>query len=520
MKRRIISLIVMLLLLSQLVCPALAEDTLVPEVKICSSYWEDGVLYTFAQFSQEDPTSVETTLLVSNTMMQQVHPETLTDAGAAIHYMLLIDASSSMALYRNRIVYLARELMKTQQNVYVSVAQFGSGVSLIAADLTQWDEVRAALNSISYNKDVSNITGCAAEAIELLGKEGYTDGVQMTNLVVITDGEAWYSDDAETEAELELQANALAKRMIAAYPEIVIHTFSFGQWNAEAQEILKDARGLHGSGSNAAAVGQELAEYADSMYAVTFDVPGYGDEERIPDEMMLSVGRSLVSYGSVRNTGLAPMVEQPPIQTDATEEAPADTTEPPTDPETEPTTEATSGEDAETTAPTGTDAPEDTTEPSGPDSTEPSETGETTGEDGNAQDEPKPKGVSVWYIVAAAGCLVLAILGLLLWKKRVPKGAIRMRIELAAGGNVRLRNMYYLDREILIGSGKQCDIVIPGGARDGVNARLFKQNQIIYLEDMGMSGDILLNGMQIFSSNRLRSGDEITIGAVTLRVLF
>lgn len=514
MKRRIISLIAMVLLLSQLACPALAEDALVPEVKICSSYWEDGVLHTFAQFSQEDPTSLETTLLVSNAMMQQVHPETLQDAGASIHYMLLIDASSSMASFRTRITYLARELMKTQQNVHISVAQFGSGVSLVAADLTQWEEVRAALNSISYNKEVSNITGCAAEALEMLGKEGYADGGEMTNLVVITDGEAWYSDDTQTEQQMELQANTYAKRMIAAYPEIVIHTFSFGQWNTEAQEILQDHRGLHGAGSNAATVGQELAEYADSMYSVTFNLSGYGNDEMIPDEMMLSVGRSLVSYGPVRNTGLAPTVELPPAQTDATEEVPADTTEPPTNPVVEPTTEATSGEGAETTA------TEASTEASSPDNTETSETEETTGTDEDSQDDPKPKKFSVWYVAAAAGCLVLVLLALLLWKKRVPKGAIRMRIELVAGGNVRLRNVYYLDREILIGSGKTCDIIIPDGTKDSANARLFKQNQVIYVEDIGLSDGILLNGMRIFSSNRLRSGDEITIGAVTLRVLF
>lgn len=91
-----------------------------------------------------------------------------------------------------------------------------------------------------------------------------------------------------------------------------------------------------------------------------------------------------------------------------------------------------------------------------------------------------------------------------------------MRIELVAGGNVRLRNVYFLDREILIGPGKNCSIIIPGNA----NARIFKQNQIIYVEDMGLADGILLNGMRIFSSNRLRSGDEITIGTVTLRVLF
>jgi len=518
-KGKITSLIAILLLIL-LASPVLAVASGVPEVSVCSAYWDDGTLYTFAKFSHEDPVSLEASLLVNNAKIQEVHPQTIQDANATVHYILLIDASPSMTQFRSRITSLTWEIMEAQQNVRVSVMQFGSSCSLVAADMSEWREIAAALNSISYNKDASNITGCTAQAMELLGKDGYIDGAEMTNLVVITDGEPWYSNDSQEEQQMEQQANVYVQRMIAAYPEIVIHTFSFGQWNVQAQEALRDVRGLHEVGDEATAFGKKLAEYADSIYCVPFNLSGYDDNAVLPDEILLSVGRSLVSYGKVRNTNIPPVVEMPSLQNDPTEEEPGNTTEASSVSPEEPTTEGTTGPVDEPIDPTETDTPETTTDPAATDGTGSSEAEASTGPTNGVSNDSLTKRFSVWYIVVPVSCLVLLFLSVLFWKKRIPKGAIRMRIVQIAGRKIVLQNVYYLDRELLIGSGKQCDIVIPGSNRRGVNARIFKQNQIIYIEDMGMSEDVLLNGMQIFSSNRLRSDDEITIGAITLKVLF
>ena len=95
-----------------------------------------------------------------------------------------------------------------------------------------------------------------------------------------------------------------------------------------------------------------------------------------------------------------------------------------------------------------------------------------------------------------------------------------MRFAVVIGDQVRMKNDYYLVQEILIGSDKNCDIMIPRNANQIASARIFMQNSMIYIEDRGSSEGILVNGMRIFSANRLRSGDEITVGSVVLRVLF
>ena len=94
-----------------------------------------------------------------------------------------------------------------------------------------------------------------------------------------------------------------------------------------------------------------------------------------------------------------------------------------------------------------------------------------------------------------------------------------MKIEKVSGGKIRVKDMYYLSDMILIGSGKKCDVIVPG--TKGVEcARIIKRDQMIYIEDMGAEEGVLLNGMRIFSPNRLRSGDEITVETTTLKVLF
>jgi len=125
------------------------------------------------------------------------------------------------------------------------------------------------------------------------------------------------------------------------------------------------------------------------------------------------------------------------------------------------------------------------------------------------------------YIICAAGAglilLVVAVV-VLARRSRIRSASVRMRFEVVAG-SAKMKKEYYLAQEILIGSGRNCDIVLCAD-ESCANARIFKQGQLIYVEDMGSAGGTLLNGMRIFSSNRLRSGDEITVGTTTLRVLF
>lgn len=516
MKHKFISWMALLMGLTQILCPALAVEPHAPTVKVCSGYWDDGTLYAFTQFADEDLESQKASLLVNNAMIDESSPQSLAEAGATIHYMLLIDTSSSMSNYRYRISYLARAIFDSKQNVKVSVARFGTEFSIVSSDMTEWKEVSDVLNSLNYNSDGSDITGSVAMALESLGRDGYSAEGEMTNLVVITDGDPWYSDDPEEDQMLASQANEAAIRMMESYPEIVIHTYSFGEWDENPYSILSDSRGLHETDISALEMGAGLAAYADSMYLLKFRLPGYGDQAIITDEILVSIGRRFISLGAVRNIGSEPEPNTDPEVTEPTTEC----TEAPTDGDPEIGNEEETipdepTESVETSIPAETETTEGIAE-----TTQPVETTEEEDSDDEQQGEKKRPQLCVLLVIGGVSSVLLFALILVLRKNAVRKKSVRMKIQLIAGRNVRLRNEYYLERELLIGSERNCDVQIPAFSASAVNARIFRQNQILYVEDIGMTEDVLLNGMRIFSSNRLRSGDEITIGNVTIRVLF
>ena len=52
------------------------------------------------------------------------------------------------------------------------------------------------------------------------------------------------------------------------------------------------------------------------------------------------------------------------------------------------------------------------------------------------------------------------------------------------------------------------------------HSRIFFREGYLYIEDLGTKNGTVLGGMRLYAPNRLRSGDEITVGETTLRFLF
>lgn len=502
MKRKLFSLVMTVFLLSQFLLPAYASETAVPAAKIYAAYWKKGMLYTFVQLNQTEAENQSVSLLINNHQICETNPAKTTDTDAVIHYMLLIDTSTSMARYKNSILSFAQKLMETEQNIKISIARFDRTFEVVDAELTSWEAVKASLQSLTFYKDGSNINGSAAAAIEYLGSDGYPGG-EMTNLVVITDGDPWYTNNWKQEKEFESEANQNLAILMEAYPEIIVHTLSFAKWEENTYAPLSAGKGLHFAEGSAEDAGTALAEFTDSLYTVFFPVKGYDESAEILDTLTMRIGTNFVSYGTVRNADVAPQVNVDTSQDDIPEE---------------------SSEPDESTAPETTES----TEPEVPASE--AETGPIATEERIASSESEPPAVAtnetenssamVYVICGIAILILLVILVVLAAKKRQSrKNSVRMRIEVLAGNNIHVKDAYYLTNELLIGGCKKCDVIIPNSS-NSVIARITKQDQIIYIKDEGISDDVRLNGMRIFAPNRLRSGDRVSIGAVTLRFLF
>lgn len=138
-------------------------------------------------------------------------------------------------------------------------------------------------------------------------------------------------------------------------------------------------------------------------------------------------------------------------------------------------------------------------------------------------------------LIAGAAVLALAIIAaaaaLLRKKKAAPPAppavparqtGIYMRLELVQGALAGGQNQQELELtdELMIGSASACGIVLQDEDAAPRHARLFSREGAVYVEDLRAPGGTKVNGTEIQAAQRLRSGDEITIGGVGIRLKF
>ena len=97
---------------------------------------------------------------------------------------------------------------------------------------------------------------------------------------------------------------------------------------------------------------------------------------------------------------------------------------------------------------------------------------------------------------------------------------IYMRLETGAGKYAGKKTDFFLTDELTIGRSRKCDLVWKDRMTSPVHARVFLRDGLIFLEDLGSETGTFLGGMRIYQKNRLRSGDEISIGRSSFRLRF
>ncbi|MBV8951904.1 MAG: FHA domain-containing protein, partial [Actinobacteria bacterium] len=78
---------------------------------------------------------------------------------------------------------------------------------------------------------------------------------------------------------------------------------------------------------------------------------------------------------------------------------------------------------------------------------------------------------------------------------------------------------FTLDREVTVGRGGGCEIVLPDDTYvSQVHARLFQRDGRTYVEDLGSRNGTYVNGQRIEAATRLRRGDRIQFGQTVTEV--
>lgn len=514
MKKWFAAIMLSLLLITQLPTIVLAKGN--SSVSAVSAYGLQDTLYTFVQMgSNYDGTSMKARITSSATG-EEASPVRLVDSDSTVRYLLMVDLSGSMKNHINDVNDFVRSLMEQEKKDAVfTVAAFGERFETKAENLTDEKAVIEALNNLEYNEQITNPYDGMVKALAYLNSCPRLGG-ECVNLILITDGKPDLGyEDKTSEAEAETTEAKAAAEKIANTPEVAVHTFGFNQWSETALSTFSTGTGLNveaGSQStiDAAEAGKQIAEYVDGLYRTDFPLSGAEAGKRL-DIKLSFTGQTLDGQYAV------PEVELHSVPVLQNASSPA-AIQPPSVSETENPSQ------------TDTSPPEETSQESTKEDAQQKKTEEKEKKTGI----PQKGNFLPALLFAAVAILLILVLFLVkkktssqskrlrqdIGKKTINQSSIFMRIEVISGQYTGKSSELYLQDELLIGSSSHCDIVWKDEGIAPENSRIFIKDQIVYIEDLNSPFGTTLGGMRLYSANRLRSGDEISIGTVHFRIRF
>lgn len=443
------------------------------------------------------------------------------EAGVPVSYYLFVDDSQSMRSLKRKIESFASSLAQSSgAGTRFAVLTFGESLEVVQEKTQDTASALAALRSLSYDGQMTDLPQGVLDALAYLESEQREEG-ELVEAVLISDG---VTEEAENSPGLE------AAQERAAGASAVLHTLGLATARDVSAQGLSELSSL-GEGVHAeiptgvfdgAACAAEVASYTDALSVLSFPLgrepasPYEGSVFFLADDGALTYRANLENV-PVIGAASEPVEEEPPVSEAASEtpvsEAPAE----------EPVSE-----------PPVSEAPAEPSEPSGSDAVASEPAAESEAVSGlPAEDAAAAEscGTLVWILIAAAAvlaaaCAVILVILLRRRKKSAPKpapeqpsGGIYMRLEMISGRHAG-GNEFSLAEELTIGSAKTCSLIVEAPGVEPLHARVFLRDGLIYLEDLGSAEGTLLGGMRLQGPNRLRSGDEITVGGARFCLKF
>lgn len=530
MKHKLIAALLALFLLIQLPAVVFANELSVQVVEnekseVLTSYRTGNKIFSFIHFDGQVPDGSKLTLSVSEDKRQTGESLRSVWTQSPAEITLLVDTTVPMERHKDNLLLFAKNLMsKGPKDLTVSVVAVKDAKE-VASGLRDWESLESVLNALAYEGWTSDLGGSVVKVLDRIGEENHENGA-MLNLVVFSRSEGYYTDDESKNLGKRSSAADAASKAIQKHPETIVHSVCVDNLNTMELQALGKGKGCQTkavSSVSAANAAMEITNYINDTWTAKF--AGY-DVEQLPLDN-LSIRYQTVEDGSflMHNlpvgvvADLKPAAQIPAEQPDtATEE-----TTVPVEEETAASEGADSSEEPagseESTVPEGSEGENPDNDPSEetPDGENPGEDDPNAGEPGRKEKE----NLFLWIGIALGAVVILVIvIAIVLSAKHRKSAAVVMRAVVEFGAVQNLRERYFLEKSLTIGSGRGCDIVIPGASVSPKNTRIYLDNNIVYVEDLNSERGTLIGGMRIYSPNRLRSGDVITVGNTSIRFLF
>lgn len=495
------------------------------------SFRQEDQFYGFAALDQWPAELTAELRSAGLSLPLRLGPVRAAESGLPVTYLLLVDCSGSMKYTGGQVNrFISAVEAAGRDNARFLLATFGEEFILEWDGRTQEGSAAGAAKKIAYTAQKTDLSQGVLDAVDYLNSCRREPG-ELLNLVVITDG---IPDKSEGSPELSEVARQLEEES-----SILVHTFGLQTDEPGSQEALETlgtlGRGAHlvsSDASRAKAAGEEMAAFINDLCVVSFT---WSAQNTGGTELLLSWedGGEQVLPVDMTNVPLLLTVPGEDAQ-EETDPAEPESPEVPDGPAAsdEPDGSGETGNPKNPDDPGGSGETDDPKDPNGTDgSGEAGNSKDSDGTDGSGNpenpDNPHGKkfGWVIWAAAGAAGLALLVLILVLVLRKRKkpapepPKGSIFMRVEVISGDYAG-SNELYLVNELIVGRGGRCDIPWKDKAVDPRNSRIFLRDNMVCIEDLGSRQGTALGGMRLHSPNRLRSGDEISIGPVRFRLKF
>lgn len=472
-----------------------------------SAYCIDDQLCAFVNLGDAyDGASIKATAFSDNTVVGgETAPVPLKESNAIVRYLFMVDLSGSMKEHIGEINLFVKSLMNAEkQNAVYTVASFGERFTVVAENQTDKDAVINILSELKYDEKLTNPYSGIENALNYLDTCLRKKG-DIVNLIMISDGEPdlGFTDKAKEEAAEKKGAKKAAEK-IASAPETVVHTMIFSKKDSHAFDSFKKNSGISQTvkdSSSGEKAGKKIASFVDKLYSVTFSLQGEIPKEQMPLELqfrgslaggqlvMLNVPWDSVPQLNGFSSGEKDIKDQKDSKSQKDKEA--------------------DGDDGK-----------DKVDLSGQEDLD------------KEVSDKKVSGFAKYriYLIVGCSCIVVAALLILLLNRRKKshtdqsRGAIEdavyMKLEIISGHCKTSERELYLSEQLIVGSGSDCDLVWKEEGVSKHNSRIYRRDQMIYIEDLDSKNGTFLNGMRLHAPNRLRSGDEIMIDTACFLLRF
>ncbi|MDR0858136.1 MAG: FHA domain-containing protein [Oscillospiraceae bacterium] len=459
-----------------------AED----KAALVSAFAQGGKLYTYSALPDSVNSSAISAVVVAGDKI--IYPEKNASAAEmlpATSYLVLLDVSGSMDKYTDSVrLFLERFRDSAKGKLSFAFATIGDEYSFIG-EYSDADELSAAIGSVEYNADYTNVYDSLIEAAEYYNQKSRGAG-QLFSIILISDGE-----DNRSGAN----SGGVIEKLKASTPVIVHSVLVNSQSSAAMRDFAELTNGVYGEltadDSSAVTLADKVARYVNGFYAARFALPALARGTEVTLSILLD-GQSAYTFDITDAPALGVTAASPG---GAVPEAAAS---------------------VEITPAPGVSA--------APELSASAEAAETAPELVNP---PKPESEPNTILVRFSATLSIIIGGTIMiiairrirGKKRRGRG-ILLTFVISGGAQNGERFEQRLSGELFVGTSGACDVRLRDDGADAKNSRIYLNGDTIWVEDLGSVNGTSIGGMKIHAPNKLRSGSELTIGQTTLIVKY